>query len=716
MFTLIANRNTWAIYILLMTSLTIIAFNGLGEIPFDTDDFEYMADTAAVYQDLSLLLSTERQQPGRPVVELVLLAAYSLWGENAAAYHLLLIGLHLTASLLLAAVFHRLGADLELSFLGGLLFLLNVAHFRAIQWISCLAYPLALIFALGAVFCLIRHLEERRNRWQVCAVALLVLAVFSHASAAALTLFLAYLGWRHKPDLRSIFQVSWPHICIAALCGLLLYLLYPQSPQSVETAYSPAIADLVEKFLHFLGTLFSAGHWLTEDLLTGPAASTAAQTGSLIAGLIAFLGFIALAVRGRDPARGWALWTLLALLPFLFRSNEAMSRYLYLASAGSSLILAWLLRAALQQAKARLHPGFARIALVLILAGGAAASTLSLQRAEAFALYSSARAYVFRGFHQMGVDLFKRAIERDTDILPLDVYSRLAVSSFLLGESPQAILEEAAKVHPNSPAIDLFLGISYLVQDDVLKRREGEERLARTLAATGNGQKWQNQAAIAIYNLGFREYELSKGSDKALALFSRAAQLRPHYPQAHFFIGRCLADRNRAHDALAAFGRAIAQAPNFGLAYQALGFLLIEENEITAAVTALEKAVALEPARDLSWYLLAQAHRLNGQADSAHQAIRHALVGKPEHKDYWREYLALGDLYHTRGQLKRARIIYREVTQAIPELARAHRQLGYLYYNEGNYSSAIDSLQRAVQLSPQDPSAKRLLASARQMG
>jgi len=70
------------------------------QVPFDIDDFEHLADAAAVQEDLSLLLSAEHNHPGRPVVELTFLVMYELWGKIAAPYHLLLIGLQLCASFL----------------------------------------------------------------------------------------------------------------------------------------------------------------------------------------------------------------------------------------------------------------------------------------------------------------------------------------------------------------------------------------------------------------------------------------------------------------------------------------------------------------------------------------------------------------------------------------------------------------------------------------
>ena len=135
MFALSDTRTTWIGYALLLGLLAAVAYGGLAAQALDTDDFEYLRDAAAS-QDLSLLFSTDRELPGRPISEVVFLLGHSLWGQNPAPYHLLVVALHLLTSLLLAQTFRRLGADLELSLAGGLLFLLNVAHFRAVQWIA----------------------------------------------------------------------------------------------------------------------------------------------------------------------------------------------------------------------------------------------------------------------------------------------------------------------------------------------------------------------------------------------------------------------------------------------------------------------------------------------------------------------------------------------------------------------------------------------------
>ena len=210
MFPLREDRRTCFFYALLLTFLALVAFGGLSQQLFDTDDFELLADASAASQDLSLLFSADRELPGRPVTELLFVGAYALWGEDPAGYHMLLVGLHLVASLLLALTCRRLGADLELSLLTGLLFLVDVAHFRAVQWVSCLAYPLALILGLATLLCFAGYLRSDQHRYLLAAALLQALAVGAHAATLCVAPFCAYLGWSRGSSGRYVALSAGP--------------------------------------------------------------------------------------------------------------------------------------------------------------------------------------------------------------------------------------------------------------------------------------------------------------------------------------------------------------------------------------------------------------------------------------------------------------------------------------------------------------------------
>jgi hypothetical protein len=219
MFLLRDSRSTWFLYTALLATLTFVSFGSLLEHPFSTDDFAYLSDAAAMRQDPSFLLSANQALPGRPIVSLVFLLANLVGGTSPALYHFLLIGLHFSASLMLTYTFRRLGANLELCLLGGLLFSINVAHFRAVQWISCLAYPLVLILSLATLLLFKHFLSNRRLRWLFAAYGLLILAIFTHASALSAALFCSFLAWRHGLNSREIALYTGP------LCAVLASIL-----------------------------------------------------------------------------------------------------------------------------------------------------------------------------------------------------------------------------------------------------------------------------------------------------------------------------------------------------------------------------------------------------------------------------------------------------------------------------------------------------------
>ena len=72
MFALRDTHTTWIAYALVLALLAVVAYGGLASQALDTDDFEYLRDANAANQDLSLLFSTDRELPGRPIAKIQL--------------------------------------------------------------------------------------------------------------------------------------------------------------------------------------------------------------------------------------------------------------------------------------------------------------------------------------------------------------------------------------------------------------------------------------------------------------------------------------------------------------------------------------------------------------------------------------------------------------------------------------------------------------------
>jgi len=636
------------------------------------------------------------------VVSLLFLLANVLWGDSPAPYHLLLVGLHLAASLLLAFTFCRLGASLELSLLGGLLFSINVAHFRAIQWISCMAYPLVLLLGLATVLLFAHFLSCRRRRWLAAAVALIGLASLTHASAISAASFCVYLAWRRGLPARGIALSAGPLCAVASLGIGLMHLLYPHTPQSRELLVTPEPALLLGNLFSGLSRCFTAAHWL----FSYERASWEWLTGMLIGA-----GFVLLLTRRVFPAADWAVWSVLALLPFIVRVDHDMSRYLYLATAGTSLLLAWLLHALVVSLERWLARTVARLTTVAVLAGLVATSFMYLQRAEAMSLYLAGRSSAFRGDQQTSLELLKQAVARDPQQIPQDAYLRLAVTGFQFGESSQETLADAVDTHPDSPELRILRPIAAFLGEEAQRRQQGDQQVRAALARAADPDKLRNHAARAFHHIGLH-HNASGRPALAIPAFAKAIELRPGYSLALAGLGEAYAAQKQTQRAVAAYRAAVRLEPNLTKAHQQLALLLLEQEDPSGATAALERAVASDPQSSDSWYMLAQTRRVSGDLDAACQAALQALAVDSSQKCYWEEYCRIAYIYHSRAQLDRALVMYQEVVSALPDHATAHYNLGVIHYAEGHYPEAVASLRMAVALSPDNAQVRQALEQA----
>ena len=95
-----------------MGLLAFLAFQNLAGHPLNNNDSDYFELGAAAWQTPSVLLKPHASLPGRLLASLVFVVVQPIFGTDPALYHILVIGLHLFASLLLAFTVFRLGFSL----------------------------------------------------------------------------------------------------------------------------------------------------------------------------------------------------------------------------------------------------------------------------------------------------------------------------------------------------------------------------------------------------------------------------------------------------------------------------------------------------------------------------------------------------------------------------------------------------------------------------
>ncbi|MCZ6635427.1 MAG: tetratricopeptide repeat protein [bacterium] len=692
------NYRTYSLFAGVALVLTLVTFGSLSEHLFSPDDFEHLNDADVVLQDFSQIFSPNRSLPGRPVVEVVFLVTQSVWGNHPAAYYGLLIGLHLLGCLLLAYTFYFLGIDLELSLLASLFFLVNAAHYRAVQWISCLAYPLTLILSLLALICFVRFLQSHRLRWIVFSSGLMLLATFAHASAISVALFCGYLSWRQLKSARRAIQAVWPLLTVSLLGVWLLYVMYPRVPQVAEVSAAQSPAPILTQFLGYLGRLIVCAFWLPEYAVD-------LSNVEIILGLGACVGIISLVVRQNDAVADWAVWTVLTVLPFLYKPQGFGSRYLYLSSAGSSLVLAWLVRSLMQRAATFLEVGMMRVVFSCMVTGLIALGSISLKRSEAFVYYDSGKAYNVLEDYPTALAQFVKAIEHDVAMVPFDVYSRLAMVAFYLGKPLDDLLEGAPSYDLESAELRMLLGVSAFLKADVSSQREGDWQIRKAFEQSEDKQELRNKAATAFSNVA-KFYLRQKQYQKAVELFEKSRYYVPENDSILAYLGYAYYYLGAVGRAIEIYQKLLEHRPDHVQALENLGNIWLLQGQVDGAIGLYERVIAIDGSNIQTYKNLGLALKQQGRMDELIGVYRKAITLQSEDADL---HFDLGNALYTQGKIEGAIPAYREAIRIRPGYAEAYENLGVSLAQTGRTREALQAFQQALVLNPDSRTAGRYL-------
>jgi tetratricopeptide (TPR) repeat protein len=668
----------WLCYATVVAALTWLSFGSLRFHQLDTHDAESFADHLRIEQDGSYFFSADKQQAtGRLFADAVKYATFLIFGNDPAVFHLLVVALHMLASLLLALLVRRMGFAVEWAFSTGLFFLLNVAHFQAIHHISALDYPLAVACACAALICI-----EAKSRWRLLYFfALMVLAIQAHPSLATLWLLPLYRQWRAGVDRAVLyrFAATAVPIALAVVASVLLASRQTSTWHAVDeyAVHSPASIVLGQVRVLFLlsSRLLSTAHWLPL-----PIHSQALWELGLGIGVVTVLLY--LLYRRQAPLDWAALWVLVGLFPYLLLTATTIdglpagpSRYLYIASAGSSLLLAALWHYGYQRQR------YLAFALLLVII---ASSYVNLRKVEAISHYTSARSYSARLELDNALEQYEHALDKAADVLPLeDLYPRYLI--MLMGSARDFIpvLTVARARFPDNPDIELC---------ELAERATAADSTARTLAMQQVEKKVRllshasNLSARVFHNMGLGF--LKKGDElRATYAFEQGLSLEPQRAKTLKWLG--LTHARRA-------AKLRQEGASEGL-QEAI------EAHLQKATEGYKKSLELHPDPDL-FYSLGRIYEQRGLLDSAQNSYRACLLRQPDHERSLRQ---VAQIYQARGQRSQAIVTWERllVLRADPD---AFFALGNLYFKSGDMERAAQSYREANRL---EPNAKETLAN-----
>jgi len=275
-------------------------------------------------------------------------------------------------------------------------------------------------------------------------------------------------------------------------------------------------------------------------------------------------------------------------------------------------------------------------------------------------------------------------------------------------------IEEDIRAHPYSPKLYVALGLAFWDRNDFSHALEAFQRAVKLGPSSPEAHNWLGVATM------------QKGDVLgAIAEFRKAISLNAKYARAYTNLGSAMAKNGDLAGAIGIFQRALALEPNNAAAHVNLGVALREKGDAKAALVHLRLAIKLEPDSVNAQYLLGQTLQQSGDLGGAIETFENLLRIDPEFRE---GYYALGvalkqqaasqrkprqpsasqaDELYKRGQQVAARGEMKEAQQLLAEAlskdnshAGAQNLLGFLFGQQGDLTSALIHLERAVALQP----------------
>jgi tetratricopeptide (TPR) repeat protein len=508
-------------------------------------------------------LRTFSSEPGGTMFRPLLLSSYAfnyaLHGQRVRGYRIFNLLLHLSCSLLVAALVRRLGGGEIMSVAGGLIFLVHPLHGEPINYISSRSDLLASFFFLSSLVLLVR--QEADFAWggylffaggllsKSIAITLPVVGSLCQAWARGA----AYL----KTQGRKYALLG--AMGLAYVLVIFLNRFLPQSmaksPRSLDVqVWTQFKAYIYYMWLFAMPVRLSVDHqFFVADSLFEPAVLGAGLVLASVIALALFrfkcfcsLGFI------------WFAITLLpaSLMPLNILASE---RRMYLASAGLSLAVVWAWHQLYQRE-------------------GNRAVLLGVLMGLIFAFSSFARNEVWAS----RIGLWEDAVAKGPLVPRVRVNLALAYNREGWSEKAMEQLEAALGLKPDFA--DAWVELGNIQHERGL--------LAEAEQAYGKALKTAPHLSGVYYNLG-NIHQQRGDVARAIVHYQEALRRNPGFAQAHNNLGQAYEATGWPEQGLEEYQKALDLDPDLPQAWYNLAVLSEKRGEVQRARRAFEKAHAL---------------------------------------------------------------------------------------------------------------------------
>jgi len=268
------------------------------------------------------------------------------------------------------------------------------------------------------------------------------------------------------------------------------------------------------------------------------------------------------------------------------------------------------------------------------------------------------------------------------------------------------------------PQIGLYILVSWSAAHLVARRRAGLPiliaaaaiaLLSLTWIARAQVRYWHDSETLWKHSLavtedntypyyGLGQLHVARGeTNKAIAEFRWALNLRPKSPYAHDALGFALTKAGQLDEAVDHLNAAISILPNHPTAHLHLGNALLQKGQTSDAIKEFEQQLSLHPDDAAAHCDLATALVHQGQLNQAIAQYQKAIELRPDRAD---AYYDLGNCYLQQGSPENAVKEYEHALHLSPHLVEARNNLATILCQKGEIDRAISELEEAIRIQP----------------
>lgn len=191
---------------------------------------------------------------------------------------------------------------------------------------------------------------------------------------------------------------------------------------------------------------------------------------------------------------------------------------------------------------------------------------------------------------------------------------------------------------------------------------------------------------------------------ESIAQLSEAVRLRPQSAEAHNALGEAFQTFDDAQAARREFEKAVAIGPGFAQAQVNLGQLLVQAGEFAASAEHLDRSIRIlghVPDAAYPHYLRAKICAEQNDVERAAEHLKEAVSLRPDFAEAWSD---LGQARRTLLDDVGALAAFQRAVDLSPGDAVAQYRLGVAYLHAAKIHEAIEHLEAAFRLNPEDQS------------